>query len=224
MTDLARIIENDENIDPETLSHNEYDFGRLFDAPNATSTASTSEGHNEEQSSPIPHDLWEPTEEFSDEMMIPYYEDDEDGDDDDDASCGAGAFHTRDIDSEYVVSGWGSECLQNIEDIDFEFVYALHTFMATVEGQANATKGDTMVLLDDSNSYWWLVRVVKDSSIGELCFVFMSPLLRSATFSRIAECVLRSTDQANSFYRLLAGRAHRDTDRAFSTTQQAQKH
>lgn len=24
-----------------------------------------------------------------------------------------------------------------------------------------------MVLLDDSNSYWWLVRVVKDGSIGE---------------------------------------------------------
>ncbi|EFR03229.1 hypothetical protein MGYG_06230 [Nannizzia gypsea CBS 118893] len=54
------------------------------------------------------------------------------------------------------------------EDIDFEFVYALHTFIATVEGQANATKGDTMVLLDDSNSYWWLVRVVKDGSIGYL--------------------------------------------------------
>ncbi|PFH62561.1 hypothetical protein XA68_13143 [Ophiocordyceps unilateralis] len=54
------------------------------------------------------------------------------------------------------------------EDIDFEFVYALHTFVATVEGQANATKGDTMMLLDDSNSYWWLVRVVKDSSIGYL--------------------------------------------------------
>lgn len=54
------------------------------------------------------------------------------------------------------------------EDIDFEFVYALHTFVATVEGQANATKGDTMVLLDDSNSYWWLVRVAKDNSIGYL--------------------------------------------------------
>lgn len=53
------------------------------------------------------------------------------------------------------------------DDIDFELVYALHTFVATVEGQANATKGDSMVLLDDSNSYWWLVRVVKDSSIGE---------------------------------------------------------
>ncbi|KAH0544351.1 hypothetical protein FGG08_001492 [Glutinoglossum americanum] len=68
----------------------------------------------------------------------------------------------------FTDSGWGGECLREIEDIDFEFVYALHTFVATVEGQANATKGDTMVLLDDSNSYWWLVRVVKDSSIGYL--------------------------------------------------------
>lgn len=69
-------------------------------------------------------------------------------------------------DSRFIDSGWGGECLREIEDIDFEFVYALHTFVATVEGQANATKGDTMVLLDDSNSYWWLVRVVKDGSIG----------------------------------------------------------
>lgn len=69
-------------------------------------------------------------------------------------------------DPRYIDSGWGGECLRETEDIDFEFVYALHTFVATVEGQANATKGDTMVLLDDSNSYWWLVRVVKDSSIG----------------------------------------------------------
>ena len=68
--------------------------------------------------------------------------------------------------SRFVDSGWGGECLRELEDIDFEFVYALHTFVATVEGQANATKGDTMVLLDDSNSYWWLVKVVKDSSIG----------------------------------------------------------
>ena len=70
-------------------------------------------------------------------------------------------------DSRFTDSGWGGECLREIEDIDFKFVYALHTFFATVEGQANATKGDTMVLLDDSNSYWWLVRVVKDSSIGQ---------------------------------------------------------
>nr|POF13814.1 tip elongation aberrant protein tea4 [Quercus suber] len=72
-----------------------------------------------------------------------------------------------DLDNRFIDSGWGGECLRDTEDIDFEFVYALHTFVATVEGQANATKGDTMVLLDDSNSYWWLVRVVKDSSIGE---------------------------------------------------------
>ncbi|KAI4168424.1 MAG: hypothetical protein LQ343_006433 [Gyalolechia ehrenbergii] len=88
---------------------------------------------------------------------------DNDSDDDDD---------TEDVsftnDPRYIDSGWGGECLRDIEDIDFEFVYALHTFVATVEGQANATKGDTMVLLDDSNSYWWLVRVVKDSSIGYL--------------------------------------------------------
>ena len=71
-----------------------------------------------------------------------------------------------DNDSRSVDSGWGGECLRDTEDIDFDFVYALHTFVATVEGQANATKGDTMVLLDDTNSYWWLVRVVKDSSIG----------------------------------------------------------
>ncbi|KAK5132012.1 hypothetical protein LTR08_000433 [Meristemomyces frigidus] len=72
------------------------------------------------------------------------------------------------LDPRFVDVGWGGECLREAEDIDFEFVYALHTFVATVEGQANATKGDTMVLLDDSNSYWWLVRVVKDSSIGYL--------------------------------------------------------
>lgn len=81
---------------------------------------------------------------------------------------------TKDIsfsdDTRFVDSGLGGECLQDIEDIDFEFVYALHTFVATVEGQANATKGDTMVLLDDSNSYWWLVRVVKDGSIGMTLF------------------------------------------------------
>jgi hypothetical protein len=71
-------------------------------------------------------------------------------------------------DERFIDSGWGGECLRETEDIDFDLVYALHTFVATVEGQANAQKGDEMVLLDDSNSYWWLVRVVKDSTIGTL--------------------------------------------------------
>ncbi|KAI1384668.1 uncharacterized protein F4822DRAFT_433211 [Hypoxylon trugodes] len=94
------------------------------------------------------------------EFLFPY-DSFEEGDDDDD-------YSTMTINPDFLDIGWGSEYLQDIEDIDFEFVYALHTFVATVEGQANATKGDTMVLLDDSNSYWWLVRVVKDSSIGYL--------------------------------------------------------
>jgi hypothetical protein len=82
---------------------------------------------------------------------------------DDDAKSFQASVHPR-----FFCSGWSGECLQELEDIDFEFVYALHNFVATVEGQANAAKGDTMVLLDDSNSYWWLVRVVKDSTIGEV--------------------------------------------------------
>lgn len=92
---------------------------------------------------------------YDDDLTVPYDSaEDDDGDN----------FVVSD--ARFIDSGWGGECLQETEDIDFEFVYALHTFVATVEGQANATKGDTMVLLDDSNSYWWLVRVVKDSSIG----------------------------------------------------------
>jgi hypothetical protein len=54
-----------------------------------------------------------------------------------------------------------------LQDIDFDFMYALHSFAATVEGQANATKGDMLVLLDDSNSYWWLVRIVRDHTVGK---------------------------------------------------------
>ncbi|KAK4331458.1 hypothetical protein RTBOTA2_000925 [Rhodotorula toruloides] len=52
------------------------------------------------------------------------------------------------------------------EDIDFGLVYALHTFLATVDGQASVVKGDKLLLLDDSNSYWWLVRVLKTQAIG----------------------------------------------------------
>lgn len=40
------------------------------------------------------------------------------------------------------------------ENIDFDLVYALHNFVATVEGQATVNKGNSLTLLDDSNSYW----------------------------------------------------------------------
>lgn len=52
------------------------------------------------------------------------------------------------------------------EDIDFSLVYSLHTFLATVDGQASVVKGDKLYLLDDSNSYWWLVRVLKTQAVG----------------------------------------------------------
>lgn len=52
------------------------------------------------------------------------------------------------------------------ENINFDLVYALHTFVATVEGQASVFKGDALTLLDDSNSYWWLVSVLKTSEVG----------------------------------------------------------
>lgn len=52
------------------------------------------------------------------------------------------------------------------ESIDFDLVYSLHSFAATVEGQASVVKGDSLVLMDDTNSYWWLVRVLKTQEIG----------------------------------------------------------
>jgi hypothetical protein len=52
------------------------------------------------------------------------------------------------------------------ESIDFDLVYALHAFAATLEGQANVVKGESLFLLDDSNSYWWLVRVVGTQEVG----------------------------------------------------------
>jgi hypothetical protein len=125
---------------------------------------------------------------------------DEDLDKDDDASNDV-SFSDN---PRFIDSGWGGECLRETEDIDFEFVYALHTFVATVEGQANATKGDTMVLLDDSNSYWWLVRVVKDSSIGEYSYPTRRVLLIKS--------------------RLPTRRTHRDANRTIGQIEQAQKH
>ncbi|KAI9014561.1 hypothetical protein CLU79DRAFT_721655 [Phycomyces nitens] len=51
-------------------------------------------------------------------------------------------------------------------NIDFDLVYTLHTFAATVEGQASVVKGDALTLLDDTNSYWWLIKVLKTAEIG----------------------------------------------------------
>lgn len=52
------------------------------------------------------------------------------------------------------------------ENIDFDSVYALHAFVATVEGQATANKGDALLLMEDENTYWWLVEVLHSGEIG----------------------------------------------------------
>lgn len=52
------------------------------------------------------------------------------------------------------------------ENINFDLVYALHTFTATVEGQASVVKGDALILMEDTNIYWWLVEVLKTREIG----------------------------------------------------------
>lgn len=52
------------------------------------------------------------------------------------------------------------------DNIDFDLVYALHTFVATVEGQASVVKGDALNLLEDTNIYWWLVEVLTTSEVG----------------------------------------------------------
>ncbi|KAI8372313.1 hypothetical protein EDC96DRAFT_557375 [Choanephora cucurbitarum] len=60
----------------------------------------------------------------------------------------------------------GSELSIPDPNIDFNMVYALHTFAATVEGQASVVRGDALTLLDDSNSYWWLIKVLKTAEVG----------------------------------------------------------
>ncbi|KAF9911664.1 hypothetical protein EC991_002782 [Linnemannia zychae] len=52
------------------------------------------------------------------------------------------------------------------DDIDFNLVYAFHTFVATQEGQASVVRNDSLMLLEDANVYWWLVRVLKTGVIG----------------------------------------------------------
>jgi hypothetical protein len=86
------------------------------------------------------------------------FEDDDDDDDDDDDRI-------VELDDDLRSSMTSSPSIPD-SDIDFDLVYALHTFVATVDGQASVVKGDALTLLDDSNSYWWLVKVLKTGEIG----------------------------------------------------------
>lgn len=94
----------------------------------------------------------------SDDIIEEEYDFEEDDDDDVDD-------RTVEVDEDLRSSMTSSPSIPD-SDIDFDLVYALHTFVATVEGQASVVKGDALTLLDDSNSYWWLVKVLKTGEIG----------------------------------------------------------
>ena len=67
---------------------------------------------------------------------------------------------------EYMEDDMSSTLSIPNESIYFDMVYAFHSFAATVEGQANVVKGDSLYLIDDTNSYWWLVRILKTQEVG----------------------------------------------------------
>ncbi|KZV82654.1 hypothetical protein EXIGLDRAFT_843529 [Exidia glandulosa HHB12029] len=71
-----------------------------------------------------------------------------------------------DAHEDYIEDDGSSQLSVPDESINFDLVYSLHSFAATVDGQANVFKGDSLVLMDDSNSYWWLVKVLKTQEVG----------------------------------------------------------
>ncbi|KAI8144082.1 hypothetical protein BJV82DRAFT_75924 [Fennellomyces sp. T-0311] len=122
--------------------------------------------------------LYEEVEEEEEEE-----EDDEDEDDDD---------LDEDDDSTFTSSPSIPD-----ENINFDLVYALHTFVATVEGQASVVKGDALTLLDDSNSYWWLVSVLKTSEVGYIpAENIETPFERLARLNKHRNAEMTSMDQA----------------------------
>ncbi|KAJ2801541.1 protein phosphatase regulator [Coemansia guatemalensis] len=52
------------------------------------------------------------------------------------------------------------------EDVDFNYVYALFHFLQMVDGQVTVDEGEKLTLLDDSNSYWWLVQKLNTNQMG----------------------------------------------------------
>ncbi|KAI0052684.1 hypothetical protein FA95DRAFT_1532589 [Auriscalpium vulgare] len=95
------------------------------------------------------------------------------------------------------------------ESIDFDLVYSLHSFAATVEGQASVVKGDSLVLMDDSNSYWWLVRVLKTQEIGYIpAENIETPFERLARLNKHRNVDLASATQAEMQNGLQESRDH----------------
>ncbi|KAJ3025274.1 UNVERIFIED_CONTAM: hypothetical protein HDU68_007319 [Siphonaria sp. JEL0065] len=66
------------------------------------------------------------------------------------------------------------------EPIDHGVVYAISTFVANEDAQVSVVKGDALELLDDSNSYWWLVKSLKTNN-ADVATKFLQ-LYRLATY------------------------------------------
>jgi len=59
------------------------------------------------------------------------------------------------------------------EDIDYSKVYAYHSFVSSQSGQVCVSKDEELILLDDSNDYWWLVKCVRSDEVNiKLYFIF----------------------------------------------------
>ncbi|KAG6850083.1 hypothetical protein H0H93_001216 [Arthromyces matolae] len=118
---------------------------------------------------------------FTDDEETSVLEDDSDGDEQED----------------YIDDDGSSSLSIPNESIDFDLVYSLHSFAATVEGQANVVKGDSLFLMDDSNSYWWLVRVLKTQEVGYIpAENIETPFERLARLNKHRNVDLASATQA----------------------------
>ncbi|CAG8526470.1 18306_t:CDS:10 [Acaulospora morrowiae] len=67
-----------------------------------------------------------------------------------------------------VAASRGQRVTNNANDSssDNEIEEKENRIIATVEGQASVEKGEPLTLLDDSNSYWWLVKVLRNEEVG----------------------------------------------------------
>lgn len=82
---------------------------------------------------------------------------------------------------------------------DFSCVYAGHTFLKTVEGQVSVTKGDVLRLEEDSNSYWWLVRLLRTNEVG-----YIPAEGVETPFERLARLNKRRNVEVSGVYRVFA--------------------
>lgn len=116
---------------------------------------------SEDEFGPHDHDQYDHDHERQDTLL-----DDEDDDSFDDERGPEDALDEM-MEEDDEEDDEGSETISLTEDdIDFNLVYAFHTFVATQEGQASVVRNDSLMLLEDTNVYWWLVRVLKTGVIG----------------------------------------------------------